>query len=92
MMPQTNALLEEGRVVRVIIKESDVALGRKGSEQHSISNCLPAQVTNIEYGTLVSRIYLDYADIPVRALIPTHSVHHLDLEEGEEVQLWIRMN
>ncbi len=83
---------ECGRAVSLQVPEMDVAIAKDFHGSCSIRNCLPAQITAIESGQILSRILLSLTpqQQTLAAVITTRAVQQMQLQVGDAVQAMIK--
>jgi molybdate transport system regulatory protein len=82
----------DGMPVTLLFKETEVSLAKNLSGLISMRNRLPATVTAIEYGTLLTRVTLDFNGHALESIITTRSSHTLALTVGDTVEALIKAN
>ncbi len=90
--PATCAYLQEGHAVKAIFKETEVAIGKKDMTGISLQNKITGVITQLDDGKLLTRIVLDTASGPVRAIITSRASAQLALQTGMEVLALIKTN
>lgn len=81
-----------GMAVVLLFKETEVSLAKNLSGQLSMRNRLPATVTAIERGRLLTRVGLDFNGQPIESVITTRSSHALGLVVGDAVEGLVKAN
>lgn len=81
-----------GMPATLMFKETEVALAKELSGLISLRNRLPATVTAIEHGTLLSRVVLDFNGHAFESIITTRSSQALSLAVGDQVEALIKAN
>ncbi len=89
--PSSAPYLNEGSVVAVLFKEGDVIIG-KGPVNVSLRNQIPATVSSIEHGQLLSKIHLLHEHTNLASIITSKSVKRLNLQKGDQVMAMIKTN
>ncbi|HEY0907682.1 MAG TPA: TOBE domain-containing protein [Methylophilus sp.] len=90
--PGHAAYLQQGARVTVMFKATEVALAKHLSGQLSLRNRLPAIVTAIERGQLLTAVSLDYHGASLQSVITTRAVDALALHIGDAVEALIKAN
>ena len=90
--PETADYLRIGNEVFMLFKETEVSIGKALSGNLSLRNRLKAKIKNIERGTVLSEIVLDYKGKDIISIITTRSTNNLDLKVGDEVQGLVKAN
>ena len=90
--PATCAYLAEGKAVKAIFKETEVAIGTKDITGISLQNRIAGVITQLDEGKLLTRIVLDTASGPVKAIITSRASSQLTLHPGMEVLALIKTN
>lgn len=90
--PVDTSYLEEGRSVKVLFKETEVIIGKSADSAISVQNKLPCVITNIESGSLLSRIHLKSPAGELTSLITSDAVRQLNLRNGEHVVAMVKTN
>jgi molybdopterin-binding protein len=83
--PATVAYLQTGNEIVLVFKETEMSIGKALTGGLSLRNRFPAQIRQIESGTILSVVHLDFKGIPLQAVITTRSVAELQLVVGEQV-------
>jgi molybdate transport system regulatory protein len=81
-----------GMPVTLLFKETEVALAKNLSGLISMRNRLPATVTAIERGQLLTRVTLDVDGYIVVSIVTTRSSHALALAVGDAVEGLVKAN
>ena len=81
-----------GLPVTLLFKETEVALGKNLSGLISMRNRLPAIVTAIERGRLLTSVTLDADGHVLGAIITSGSAERLGLGVGDQVEALIKAN
>ena len=90
--PATAAYLQAGKEIVMVFKETEMAIGKSLTGGLSLRNRFPARIRQIEAGTILSNIHLDYKGIPLQAVITSRSVGELQLAIGDEVMGLVKSN
>ena len=78
--------------VTLLFKETEVALAKNLAGLISLRNRLPAIVTAIERGTILTRVTLDFNGHAFESIITTRSSHVLELAVGDAVEALVKAN
>lgn len=78
--------------VILMFKETEVSLAKNLSGLISMRNRLPATVTSIERGRLLTKIGLDLDGHALGSVITTKSSHLLQLAVGDQVEGLVKAN
>jgi molybdopterin-binding protein len=89
--PETVSYLKEGAKIKVMFKETEVIIGRN-EPVISLQNRIPAIITDINQGRLLSQITLQYLDHSIGSIITSSAVRQLQLSTGDEVVAMIKTN
>lgn len=89
--PDTVDYLKEGAKINVMFKETEVIISKEDA-QISLQNRIPAKVTGIRQGKLLSQISLQYQDQTLYSIITSNAVEQLQLSVGTEVIAMIKTN
>lgn len=81
-----------GLPVTLLFKETEVSLAKNLSGLLSMRNRIPATVTAIEYGKLLTRVTLDFAGHAIASVITTRASHALALAPGDTVEGLVKSN
>lgn len=81
-----------GMPVTLLFKETEVALAKNLAGLISLRNRLPAIVTAIERGTILTRVTLDFNGHAFESIITTRSSHVLELAVGDAVEALVKAN
>ena len=89
--PETAGYLREGTNIKVMFKETEVIIGRNDPEI-SLQNKIPAKITGIKEGQLLSQLTLQYRDHQICSIITSNAVRQLQLASGDEVVAMVKTN
>ena len=92
LVGQELASWKAGMPVTLLFKEMEVALAKNLSGLISMRNRLPAAVTAIEHGRLLTKVTLDFDGHRVESVITTRSAHALQLTVGDRVEGLVKSN
>lgn len=90
--PETASYLKIGQAVSMLFKESEVSLAKNLSGLISLRNRIPAIVTGVERGAIMSAVKLDYRGLPLTSIITTRGVNRLQLAVGDTVEALVKAN
>jgi molybdate transport system regulatory protein len=90
--PATAAYLQTGKAIVMVFKETEMAIGKHLAGGLSLRNRFPAQVRQIESGTILSRVTLAFGGLSLQAVITSRSVRELQLAVGDEVVGLVKTN
>ena len=89
--PETAAYLRKDHPIYLIFKETEVILSKE-EQKLSLLNKIKAKVNKIRKGTLLSEVHLRSADGPIRAVISSEALDHLNLKVEDPVIAMIKQN
>lgn len=78
--------------IGLLFKATEVALAKNLSGLISMRNRMPAVVTAIEHGKLLTKVTLDFDGHAISSVITTRSAHALDLDVGDRVEALVKAN
>lgn len=81
-----------GMPVTLLFKETEMSLAKNLSGLISMRNRLPATVTAIERGRLLTKVMLDFNGYTIESVITTRSSHTLALAVGDVVEGLVKAN
>lgn len=81
-----------GQAVRLLFKETEVALAKNLTGQISMRNRLPGIVTALEVGRVLTRVVFDMQGIKISSVITSRSARGLQLSIGDEVEGLVKSN
>lgn len=81
-----------GTAVTLMFKETEVALAKNLSGLLSMRNRIPAIVTGVEHGRLLTRVRLQFDGHALESVITTRSAHALQLAAGDSVEGLVKAN
>lgn len=81
-----------GMTVTLLFKETEVSLAKNLSGAISMRNRIPATVTAIERGKLLTKVTLACGRHAIASVITTRSSHALDLAVGDAVEALVKAN
>ena len=84
--------LQEGNLIDLVFKETEVSLAKNLSGMISMRNRMKCMVQYIDRGELLSKVTLKFMDYMITSAITTRSVDSLRLEVGDEVEALIKAN
>lgn len=84
--------LQEGNLIYLVFKETEVSLAKNLSGIISLRNRMKCKVQHIERGELLSTVSLLFQNYIVTSAITTRSVDVLQLAIGDEVEALVKAN
>lgn len=90
--PDSVDYLKIGTAIRVMFKETEVIMARKGDHAISLQNQIPVSLLSIKKGVLLSELTLDFQGNILRSIITTRAVNNLGLAAGDKVMAMIKTN
>jgi molybdate transport system regulatory protein len=81
-----------GLSVTLLFKETEVSLAKNLSGLLSMRNRIPATITAIEHGQLLTKVTLDFNGCEVVSVITTRSARMLALVVGDVVEGLVKAN
>lgn len=81
-----------GARVSLLFKETEVALAKNLSGQISLRNRMPATITALEPGRLLTRVWLEMDGLRFSSLITTRSAQGMQLAVGQQVEGLVKSN
>ncbi len=90
--PATCSYLIYGKALKVIFKETEVAIGKSDLGTISLRNQVAGQISQIDHGALLSRVVLSTPAGEIKSIISTRSAREMALQTGEEVFALIKTN
>jgi molybdate transport system regulatory protein len=90
--PATASYLQPGKDIVMVFKETEMSIGKGLSGGLSLRNRFPATIRQIESGTLLSCVHLDFKGVALQAVITTRSVAELQLAAGDAVVGLVKTN
>ncbi|MAW93617.1 MULTISPECIES: TOBE domain-containing protein [unclassified Leeuwenhoekiella] len=90
--PQSAAYLEPETAVAVVFKETEVIISTGTQLQISLQNQIPAKISALEKGKLLSKLKLKSTAGNLSSIISSAAVEQLKLELGQEVTAMIKLN
>ncbi|HPQ98642.1 MAG: hypothetical protein H6561_00450 [Lewinellaceae bacterium] len=85
-------LLEPGREVHVLFKESAIALSKDEHIEMGIQNKLTCKTRQVNRGELLCQIILEQESHAITAIVPTAMVDAFRIVPGQRLTAWIRAN
>ncbi len=79
-----------GDRVRVLFKETEVAIASGLSGKISLRNRMDCQLNEIIKGKILTRLLLDYNGNPLEAVVTTRSSEMMGLKQGMELQVLVK--
>lgn len=83
---------EIGQAVRLLFKETEVALAKNLTGLISMRNRLPGTVTALEIGQVLTRVVLDMQGIRISSVITSRSARSLQITVGDAVEGLVKSN
>jgi molybdate transport system regulatory protein len=83
---------EIGQAVRLLFKETEVALAKNLSGHISMRNRLPGTVTALEIGQVLTRVVLDMQGIQISSVITSRSARSLNIAVGDALEGLVKSN
>lgn len=90
--PEDSPYLRSGRPVTALVKETEVSIAKGLSGGLSLRNRLPATITTINKGVLLSEVRMEWTGQPLTSVITTRAVERLGLVQGDAVEALIKAN
>lgn len=90
--PQTAPYLKKGEQLNLLFKETEVVIGAGALSMISIQNLIPATISKIENGVLLSKLVLQSTAGNIVALAATAAIKKMQLKEGDKVEAMIKFN
>jgi molybdopterin-binding protein len=90
--PETASYLRVGQAVTMLFKETEVSLAKNLSGLISLRNRIPAVVTGIERGDIMSAVCLRYRDLQLTSIVTTRGIDRLKLMVGDNVEALVKAN
>jgi molybdate transport system regulatory protein len=90
--PETADYLVIGNRVNVLFKDTEVVIGTGESHSISLQNRIPGTISDIEHGTLLSRIHIETEVGAVQSVISSDSVSRLHLGKKMPVIAMVKLN
>ncbi|HLX12585.1 MAG TPA: TOBE domain-containing protein [Bacteroidota bacterium] len=84
--------LRIGMEVKVVFKETEVALARNLRDQISIRNHMHGPIIDIERGAILTKVRLKYKSSVITSVITTSSAKAMELKAGEPVIGLVKSN
>lgn len=90
--PETAPFLKKDNTIKVVFKETEVALGK--DEKHAVStqNQLLGSVVRVDQGNLLSRVVVQIDTATISSIITTNALLSLNLAVGSPVRALIKTN
>ena len=90
--PKTNKLLEKGKNVTVIFKETEVIIGKGHNHEISMQNKFEGFIKHIESKNLLSKVTVSTKVGDIKSIITTNAVNQLQLTVNKEVTAMVKTN
>lgn len=84
--PETNSKLKPENSIFLLFKETELGLGKNVQGKLSFQNRMKSIVTNIEPGSLFTRVELDYRGSELVSILPNQEIEKLSLIPGDQVE------
>ncbi|HEX2935221.1 MAG TPA: TOBE domain-containing protein [Bacteroidales bacterium] len=84
--------LQQGRMVNLVFKETEVSLARNLSGLISMRNRMKCIVHKVERGELLSKITLQFLNHIITSAITTRAVDSLQITSGDEIEALVKAN
>lgn len=81
-----------GMAVSLLFKETEVSLGKNLSGLISLRNRIPATISDIEHGKLLTKVTLAFGVHSIESIITTRSARALTLAVGDQVEGLVKAN
>jgi molybdopterin-binding protein len=78
--------------VQVLFKETEVGIAKGLSGHVSFRNRFAARVHQVEHGSILARIVLDYKGKSIESVISRKSAQEMALKEGDDVEWLVKTN
>jgi len=89
MSLEIGADVKVGKEVLLTMKPTHLIVSKNDSHQLSISNHIPATITSIERGKLLSAVKVGCRDMTLESIMIAQSVEDMALEVGDDVTIMI---
>jgi len=90
--PETASYLKVGQAVTMLFKETEVSLAKDLSGLITLRNRIPAVVTGIQRGAIMSAVSLGYRDLQLTSVVTTRGIDRLQLAVGDNVEALVKAN
>lgn len=90
--PDTVEYLKIGNMVKLLFKETEVAIGIGDMSNISLQNKIAGVITKLELGDLQSKITLKTEIGSIKSIITSDAAQQLNLKEGIEANALIKTN
>jgi molybdate transport system regulatory protein len=81
-----------GSTVMLLFKETEVALAKDLSGLISLRNRMPARITALEPGQILTRVWMQMDGLRFSSLITSRSAQAMQLAVGQEVEGLVKSN
>jgi molybdate transport system regulatory protein len=81
-----------GQPVRLLFKETEVALAKNLSGQISMRNRMPGTVIALEMGQVLTRVVLNMNGVHISSVITSRSARGLQIALGDELEGLVKSN
>jgi len=89
---ETASYLKPNNPIRILFKETEVAIGNDITHQISLQNRIHGTVSHIEKGELLSKIIVQSKAGEIGSIISSHAIQDLGIREGSTVVAMIKLN
>jgi molybdate transport system regulatory protein len=90
--PATASYLQVGKEIVMVFKETEMAIGKGLTGGLSLRNRFPGTVQEINSGSILSSVLMDFQGQVLEAVITTRSVAELRLAAGDRVVGLVKTN
>ncbi len=90
--PNTAAYLKKGVQLDLLFKETEVVIGAGDLSMISLQNQIPATISQIENGVLLSKLVLQSVAGKIVSLTATEAIKKMQLKKDDEVIVMIKLN
>ncbi|MBI9041635.1 TOBE domain-containing protein [Lutibacter sp.] len=90
--PDTSPLLQKGKAITVIFKETEVIIGTGTNHTISMQNKFVGPIISIESKALLSKLIIETSVGKITSIITTNAVKQLKLIVGLEVTAMVKTN
>jgi len=90
--PETVPYLRKGTQINLLFKETEVIIASLENHHVSIQNRIPATVSHVENGVLLTKLDLKSGAGRIVSIISTEAFREMQLKEGDKVLALIKLN
>ncbi len=83
--PETAPYLRIGHRVWMIFKETELSVATHWKGEISLRNRFPGNISQLEFGQILTKVGIDFFGTPLTAIITTASARRMGLTIGAEV-------